>query len=65
MGVHKCPMRQTVWSSEKLISYVLWGHYWLFRAFGPISVLSHHNIHHVQIRSLSESALAYTFFISV
>ena len=65
MGVHKCPMRQTVWSSEKLISYVLWGHYWLFRAFGPISVLSHHNIHHVQIRSLSESALAYTFFNSV
>ena len=50
---------------EKLISYVLWGHYWLFRAFGPISVLSHGNIHHVQISSLSESALAYTFFISV
>ena len=61
MGVHKCPMRRTVWSSEKLISYVLYGHYWLLRAFGPISVLSHYNIHHVQISSLSESALAYTF----
>ena len=49
----------------KVTFVVLWGHYWLFRAFGPISVLSDYNIHHVQISSLSESALAYTFSISV